>query len=191
VAAVNRSVLNAMKVAAVVLVACWLVSNATSSIAERTYSKHEKRVLEFAKRKEQQADSLESLADALARQRDSLAVVASEKQKTIIKRIESVREVPVPAAARPLVDTLNAIIDDQNELLVIQGNALRLGQKIEARLRGALGASESRADSLHYLTSLPRPKAPRASVGIFVGPCATQTGAYPFCAGVGVSWRIL
>jgi hypothetical protein len=191
VAAVNRSVLNAMKVAAVVLVACWLVSNATSSIAERTYSKHEKRVLEFAKRKEQQADSLESLADALARQRDSLAVVASEKQKTIIKRIESAREVPVPAEAKPLVDTLNAIIDDQNELLVIQGREVKLGREIEAKLRGALSASNMRGDSLLYLVNLPKPKAPRASVGIFVGPCATQTGAYPFCAGVGVSWRIL
>jgi hypothetical protein len=188
---VNRSVLNAMKVAAVVLVACWLVSNATSSIAERTYSKHEKRVLEFAKRKELQADSLESLADSIAKQRDSLAVVASEKQKTITRRIESVREVPVPAEAKPLVDTLNAIINDQNELLVIQGNEIRQGREIEAKLRGALSASNMRADSLHYLVNLPRPKAPRASVGIFVGPCATQTGAYPFCAGVGVSWRIL
>jgi hypothetical protein len=74
---------------------------------------------------------------------------------------------------------------------VIQGREVKLGREIEAKLRGALSASNMRADSLHYLVNLPRPKAPRATVGIFVGPCATQTGVYPFCAGVGVSWRIL
>jgi hypothetical protein len=187
----HRALLNALCWAGVVLVAIALASNAAFNIAERNYSKHEKRTLEFARRKELQADSLESLADSIAKQRDSLAVVADQKQKTIVRRIASVREIPVPAEAKPLVDTLNAIIDDQNELLVIQGNEIRLGREIEAKLRGALSASNMRADSLLYLTSLPRPKAPRVNVGVFVGPCVTQTGAFPFCAGVGVSWRIL
>lgn len=185
----NKSVFNALKVAAVVLVACWLVSNAAFSIAERNYSKHEQRTLEFAKRKEAEADSLKALADSASRQRDSLAVVAAEKQKTITKRIETIRLVPVPPEAVLLVDTLNAIIDDQQEVIAAQKRALDMGRDIEAKLRRALLASDARGDSLVALVQAPRKKPSRWALAVFAGQCVSGIKTGP-CVGAGVSYRI-
>jgi hypothetical protein len=190
----NRSVLNAMLWAGVVLVAMALASKAAFHMSELTYSKHEKRVLEFAKRKELEADLRTWEAEQLMRQRDSLAVVASEKQKTITRRIESVREVPVPAEAKPLVDTLNAIIDDQNELLVIQGTEIRQGREIEAKLRGALSASNARGDTLQAFIERPQPKPRRWGLTVGAGHCVGTNGTQVYngpCLNVSVSWRII
>lgn len=190
----NRSVFNALKVAAVVLVACWLVSNAAFGIAERNYSKHEQRTLDFAKRKEQLADSLVAANVSLARQRDSLAVVAAEKQKTITKRIEAVRLVPVPPEALPLVDTLNAIIDDQQEVIATQKRALDMGRDVEAKLRRALVASDARGDSLQAFIEKPKPKPRRWGLTVGGGACIGVNGTQVYngpCLNVGISWRIL
>jgi hypothetical protein len=192
---VMRQLPSGMMWALVVGCAIYATRCATERVAEREANKERDRILTHADSLKQESDSLRVLADSIAPLRDSLRIIRTQKQKVVVQRIADARTQPVPpscdTACLRLVSGRDSIIDDQNELLVIQGREIRLGREIEAKLRGALSASNMRADSLLYLTSLPRPKAPRATVGIFVGPCVTQTGAFPFCAGVGVSWRIL
>jgi hypothetical protein len=188
---VMRQLPSGMMWALVVGCAIYATRCATEQVAEREANKERDRILSHADSLKQESDSLRVLADSIAPLRNLLDALTHEKQKTITRRIVSVREVPVPAEAQPLVDTLNAIIDDQAAVIAAKDEVIRQDREIEAKLRGALSASNMRADSLLYVTNLPRPKAPRASVGVFVGPCVTQTGAFPFCAGVGVSWRIL
>jgi hypothetical protein len=188
---VMRQLPSGMMWALVVGCAIFATRCATEQVAEHQANKERDRILTHADSLKQESDSLRVLADSLTPLRNLLDKLTTEKQKTITRRIASVRDVPVPADAKPLVDTLNAIIDDQTAVIAAKDEVIRQDREIEAKLRGALDASNMRGDSLLYLTSLPRPKAPRASVGIFVGPCVTQTGAFPFCAGVGVSWRIL
>jgi hypothetical protein len=180
----NRSVFNALKVAGLVLVAMWLTSQLAFDMSERTYSKHEQRVLEFAQRKEILADSLQAAADSVAKQRDSLAIVAHEKQKTIIKRIETVREVSKPDPAR------DSIIDDQQNAITDLNRALRFGQQAEADLRRASNAWKARGDSLEALVRTPRKRPSRLSVGVYAGPCVSEIGVSRVCAGVGVGWKL-
>jgi hypothetical protein len=181
----NRSVFNALKIAGLVLVAMWLASQLAFDMSERTYSKHERRVLEFAQRKEIVADSALALADSVIRQRDSIQAASHEKQKTIVKRIETVREVSRPDPAR------DSIIDDQQEVITDLNRALRFGQQAEAELRRASNAWKARGDSLEAFIQKPRPKPSRLSVGVTVGPCVHEEGVSKVCVTAGASWRVL
>lgn len=185
----NKALLNAMCWAAVVLLAMWATSHVVSSMSERTYQKHEKRVLEFAKRKEQQADSLTAFADSLAKQRDSLAVVAAEKVRVVRERIESIRLVSVPDTCKSVVAAYDSVVTDQQEIIGGLNWALRQSQEIEAKLRQSNRMLDERGDSLQAHILRPKPKPSRLSLGLFAGQCASTLGTSP-CVGVGVSYRI-
>jgi uncharacterized coiled-coil protein SlyX len=185
----NKALLNAIKVAALVLLAMWITSVAANNMSERTYAKHEKRVLEFARRKEMQADSLTAYADSVARQRDSLAVVASEKQKVVTKRIETVRLVQIPDTCQSLVAQYDSIVVEQQDIIGNLNWALRDSRTVEQKLRESNRLLDERGDSLQAHILRPKKKPSRLALAAFGGQCVGMNGTGP-CIGVGLSWRI-
>lgn len=188
----NRSILNAMKIAALVLFAMWATSTATEKMADKVYAKHEKRVLEFAHRKEVLADSLQEIADSLSFERDSLAIVANMRHAPLPARIAAVRELPVRDTA--IVAELNAIIDVQEVVIADQKQAIAQSIQIEAKLRGSITHLEEANDSLVAQINRPKPKPSRWSIGATAGMCVGVNGTQAYngpCISFGVSWKVL
>jgi hypothetical protein len=180
----NKTLLNAMKVAALVLGAMWITSVAANNMSERTYAKHEKRVLEFARRKEMQADSLQAVADSLRPLADSIITVQRVKTVYIRQAVELLTP-PVTSG-----DTArDYIIAAQDSVITGLNEAVDKMREAEAALRGALVRSDERGDSLQAHILRPRKKPSRLALAAFGGQCVGMNGTGP-CIGVGLSWRI-
>jgi hypothetical protein len=180
----NKTLLNAMKIAALVLLAMWITSVAANNMSERTYAKHEKRVLEFARRKEMQADSLQAVADSLRPLADSIITVQRVKTVYIRQAVELLTP-PVTSG-----DTArDYIIAAQDSVIVGLNEAVDKMREAEAALRGALQRSDERGDSLQAHILRPKKKPSRLALAAFGGQCVGQNGTGP-CMGVGLSWRI-
>jgi hypothetical protein len=180
----NKTLLNAMKVAALVLLAMWITSVASNNMSERTYAKHERRVLEFARRKQIERDSAVAVADSLKPLADSIVTV--ERVRTIYVR-QAVEA--LPPAVTPSDTARDQIIAAQDSIIVGLNVAVDKMREAEAALRGALVRSDERGDSLQAHILRPRKKPSRLALAAFGGQCVGMNGTGP-CIGVGLSWRI-
>ena len=159
----------------------WLAQQSTAILADRHYAKHERRVIEFAKRKELLADSLQAVADSLANERDSVVVVTKVRTEYIRQQVNS-----LPPAVTPSDSARDRIIAVQDSIITDQQIAIDAGREIEAKLRGALDAATVRGDSLLALVQAPKRKQSRIGLGVFTGVCVDKRP----CAGVGAVVRI-
>jgi hypothetical protein len=180
----NKTLLNAMKIAGLVLLAMWITSVAANNMSERTYAKHEKRVLEFAHRKELEADSLRAVADSLKPLADSIITVQRVKTVYIRQAVEA-----LPPAVTPSDTARDKVIASQDSVITGLNEAVDKMREAEAALRGALVRSDERGDSLQAHILRPKKKPSRLALAAFGGQCVGMNGTGP-CIGVGLSWRI-
>jgi hypothetical protein len=178
-------------VTALALLMTWqLATCATQELAERHYGKKVEKLLASNDSLVTENRVLHTLASQDSARADSLAQSADSLRKTNRERIRIVRETyPATTASDSARDVvIDSLVTESRRYQNAYNAQLEATASFRQIARNTEIANESLARALE---DRPKPKAPRASVGVFVGPCATQTGAYPFCAGVGVSWRIL
>ena len=167
----NKLIIRGIVLAFSLLFLWWVFSSIAFGIAERNYSRGEKRVLEFAKRKEVYADSLEAAADSLRAQRDS-ALAATTVRVEYIKTY--IKTLPQPdsacnASCAEAIAKRDTVIAVQDSLITTQQDLLKASQEIEAKLRGALASQTMRGDSLAAWMARPKPKPSRWSIGFTCG----------------------
>jgi hypothetical protein len=164
----------------------WLAQQGTAVLADRHYAKHEQRVLDFARRQEVKADSLQEIADSLSNERDSIAVVTQVRTVYVREQIAA-----LPPAVTPSDTLRDAVIALQDSIITDQRKAIDAGLQIEAALRGALAASDERGDSLLAFIQKPKSKPSKMSIGVTAGPCVSEHGTSKLCVTAGVNWKIL
>jgi hypothetical protein len=180
----NKTVLNAMKVAALVLLAMWITSVAANNMSERTYAKHERRVLEFAQRKELEADSLRAVADSLRPLADSIITVQRVRTVYIRQSVEA-----LPPAVTPSDTARDQIIAAQDSVITGLNEAVDKMREAEAVLRGALVRSDERGDSLQAHILRPKKKPSRIHLNVTCGESVTLLGTSPGCT-LGIGLRL-
>jgi hypothetical protein len=178
------SVLNALQIAGLVLAAMWITSVAANNMSERTYAKHEARVLAFAQRKELEADSLRAVADSLKPLAGSIITVQRVRTVYVRQAVEA-----LPPAVTPSDTARDQIIASQDSIITGLNEAVDKMREAEAALRGALVRSDERGDSLQAHILRPKKKPSRLALAAFGGQCVGMNGTGP-CIGVGLSWRI-
>jgi hypothetical protein len=179
------SVANVVQLALWSLVLIWLSTTSIAKLAERYYGKAEQRVLTYAESQRVRANHAEQRADSLANARS--VKVAETRVRTVYVQQQAKA---LPPAVTPSDTARDAIISQQNALIVDLNDAIDTGLQVEAALRGALKAESARGDSLLAFIQRPKPKASRVVLGVFVGPCMSEQGASRVCVGAGIGIKL-